>query len=224
MAKTALVTGSSRGIGRALCNELHSRGWQVIATCRNPDSIKDEPFYKKLPLAVDDDESIRNLVAELKGEHIDLLINNAGQYTPDQSIMDLDRQAMLHEFNIDSVSPMMVTKALLPNLQAVKGSVIMVSSLMGSIGDAQAPRSYAYRAAKAALNMYTKVLALEMKEKLEWVVAIHPGMVATDMIGGGRPGAISAEEAAKAMIDTFEGMDESRNGGFLSRLGKIDPY
>lgn len=225
MAKTALVTGSSRGIGLALCKELHSRGWKVIATCRNPQSLSNEPFYKKLPLSVDSDEQIAALKKELGDEPIHLLINNAGIYTRGHDTLDkLTREHLLHEFNIDSISPMMVTKALIDNLTSVKGSVVNISSLLGSIGDAGIAKSYAYRSSKAALNMMTKVLSLEMKDRLEFVIAFHPGFVATDMVGGPREGAIPAEEAARCMIDSFERLRPEQNGCLLSRLGKTEPW
>ncbi len=223
MAKYALITGSSRGIGLALARELHSRGWNVIATCRDPAAISDEPFWKKLQLSIDSDESIAKTAAELKGQQIDLLINNAGIYSRGyESIRALDRQAMLNEFNIDSISPMMVIKALLPNLEMIRGTVVNISSLIGSIGDCQSVRGYPYRAAKAALNMYTKVSSIELKDTLRAVVAIHPGYVATDMTGN--RGGISAEECAKAIVDTIENLDESQNGCLISRLGKIEPW
>ncbi len=113
MIKYALITGSSRGIGLALARELHSRGWHVIATGRDPAAISDEPFWKKLQLSIDSDESIAKTAAELKGQQIDLLINNASIYSRGyESIRALDRQAMLNEFNIDSISPMMFIKLL----------------------------------------------------------------------------------------------------------------
>lgn len=223
--KTALVTGSSRGIGLAFCRELHHRGWKVIATCRNPDSIQAEPFYKKMRLAVDDDKSIEKMAKELEGEPIDLLINNAGILTRGMdSLETFDREKFLHEFNIDAISPMMVTKALAANLLACQGNVINISSLMGSISDAGMPRNQAYRAAKAALNMLTRMVHLEMKDRLGYVVAFHPGLVATDMVGGPRAGAISAEEAASAILSSLKALTPEKNGCLLSRHGNVEPW
>lgn len=223
--KTALVTGSSRGIGLALCRELHRRGWNVIATCRNPDSIQSEPFYKKIKLAVDDDKSIEEMAKDVGGMPIDLLINNAGILSRGMdSIETFNRETFIKEFNVDAVSPMMVTKALLPNLLSCKGSIINISSLFGSIADAGMPRNQAYRAAKAALNMLTKLVHLEMKDRLGYVVAFHPGLVATDMAGGLREGAISAEEAASCIVGSFEKLTPEKNGSFVNRHGETVPW
>jgi len=187
--------------------------------------IAKEPFYKKIGLAIDDDESVRGMKVAVGDESIDLLINNAGVLTRGlDKLSSLTREQMLQEFNLDAVSPMMVAQALEPNLVACKGSIINVSSLMGSIGDAGSAGLYAYRAAKSALNMLTKVLSLEMNGKMGYVVALHPGMVGTDMLGGMRPGAITAEEAAGCMIDTYEKLTPEMNGCLISRKGKIEPW
>lgn len=223
--KTALVTGSSRGIGLALCRELHHRGWNVIATCRNPDSIQSEPFYSKIKLSVDDDQSIEEMAQQVGGMPIDLLINNAGILSRGMdSIEAFDRETFIREFNIDAVSPMMVTKSLLPNLLACKGNIINISSLFGSISDAGMPRNQAYRAAKAALNMLTKLVHLEMNDRIGLVVAFHPGLVATDMAGGPREGAISAEEAASCIVGSFEKLTPEKNGSFVNRHGEPVPW
>lgn len=225
MAGTALVTGSSRGIGLALSRELHSRGWKVIATCRNPAAIQDEPFYKKLELSIDSDESIEGLVKELGGEPLNLLINNAGIYTRGYDTIDkLTRAHLLHEFNIDAASPILLTKALLPNLEAAKGAVANISSLLGSIGDCSSAKSYGYRCSKAALNMMTKVLHLETEGKLRYVVAVHPGLVGTDMVGGPREGSITPEESAKAIIETLEKIEPAQYGHMINRHGKIEQW
>lgn len=223
--KTALVTGSSRGIGLALCRELQSRGWNVIATCRKPSDVDSEPFWKKVQLCVEDDESIGRMKAEIRDLPIDLLINNAGILSRGfDTLASLNREALLHELNVDAVSPLLVCKALEENLVKAHGSIINITSLLGSIQDCTSGKYYPYRAAKTALNMMTKALALEMKGRLKSVVAVHPGFVGTDMVGGSRPGSISPEEAAKCIVDTYEALEPSQNGCCLSRLGKIEPW
>jgi len=223
--KTALVTGSSRGLGRALCHELHSRGWAVMATCRNRLDIVPEPFNRTFALDVEDDESIDRMKADIGDVPIDLLINNAGIYVRGHdSLASLDRQTLLHEFNVDAVSPIMVARALEQNLRAACGSIINISSVLGSIGDADEAKSYGYRAAKASLNMLTKTISLEMKDGLNLVVAVHPGLVQTDMINGLREGAQRPEEAAKCIIDTYEKLTAKDTGSFIDRHGNILPF
>jgi NAD(P)-dependent dehydrogenase (short-subunit alcohol dehydrogenase family) len=82
---TALVTGADRGIGLALTREFESRGWRVIATCRDPDKATelssfahDHATVSIEKLDVTDDAAIDALVAKLKGRPIDALVNNAG--------------------------------------------------------------------------------------------------------------------------------------------------
>jgi NAD(P)-dependent dehydrogenase (short-subunit alcohol dehydrogenase family) len=227
MSKTVLITGSSRGIGLALARQFHNHGWHVIATCRDPKAIDAEPFQVKLPLAVDDDESIARLAKELSGTPIHLLINNAGILDRDRDELDtISRDSLNAHFNINATSPLLVAKALLPSLLLVRGSLIVnVSSLMGSIGDCGSARHYGYRASKAALDMVTKAMSLEgrLVENESMVVAIHPGFVSTDMTQN-RPGGITAVEAASCIYDTIHGLEPSKNGCLLSRLGKVEPW
>lgn len=231
-AKTVLITGSSRGIGLALCKELKSRGWKVVATCRNPSHMVDKKathYDECLALDVESDDSIKECKDRLNGIPIDLLINNAGVLERDMDQLGhLTRQSLERTFNINAISPLLLSQALLPNLLSSKAAhpkIVNVSSLMGSIGDCGSARNYGYRASKAALNMITRTLSLEtmLKERGAFVVAIHPGFVSTDMTDN-RPGGITPEEAAARMVDTIEGLDGERNGCLLSRLGKVDPW
>lgn len=226
MGKTVLVTGSSRGIGLALCHELHSKGYQVIATCRNLDDIKSEPFYKKLALEVAEDASIAALSKELAGEPIDLLINNAGIISPGQdSVHTLTREGLLGDYAVDAVSPLMVTQGLLANLTACRGSVLNISTLLASIAMVEPSFSfgamYSYRAAKAGLNMANKVLALEAQAELGWVVAVHPGSVKTDMNARGD---VSVEDAARHIVASMEKLTPAQSGSFIDLYGAVLPW
>lgn len=181
----------------------------------------------KLPLAVDNDESITNLAKELSDTPIHLLINNAGILDREYDELDtLSRESLQSHFNINATSPLLVAKALLPNLLLTRGSLIVnISSLMGSIGDCGSARHYGYRASKAALDMITKTLSLEegLVENECMVVAIHPGFVSTDMTQN-RPGGITAVESANCIYSTIHELEPTKNGCLLSRLGKVEPW
>lgn len=111
------------------------------------------------------------LAKSLEGMPIDLLINNAGIFKADDQRPDdhysVDRQSFLKVLEIDTVSQVLVTKTFLPNLkQSPTGTVVNISSYLGSITLCSNPNYLAYATAKAALNMATKIMAIQLKDEL----------------------------------------------------------
>jgi len=95
--------------------------------------------------------------------------------------------------------------------------MINISSRLGSIGDNSSGDDYGYRMSKAAQNMLTSNLAIELGKKGVCVAALHPGIVATGMTGGkGTP----ADEVARDLKKTIDGLDDDRSGKFLDRFGE----
>ena len=129
-----LITGANRGIGLELCRQLLARGDEVIAVCRSI-SIELKSMNLRVIEGVDvsTKESIRDL-QNLEGlEGLDWLINNAGILSVD-SLDNLDFDAMEKQFRVNSLGPLRVTSALLPNLGS--GSKIgIITSRMGSVED-----------------------------------------------------------------------------------------
>lgn len=113
---------------------------------------------------------------------IHLLVHNAGAYGPpgasnaetdygSQSLDRIDAKSMLYAFELNTVSPLLLTKAFLPNLEAAAkseegpGKVVIISSSMGSIAENGSGGSYGYRTAKAGVNMVGKTLSVDLKDK-----------------------------------------------------------
>ena len=100
--------------------------------------------------------------------------------------------------------------------------VAILTSLMGSISDNTSGAYYGYRMSKSAVNMATKSLAFDLAAKNSHVIAVHPGMVATDMTGGR---GIPASESVSSMLHkVILPLDASLNGKFVSREGKVEGY
>lgn len=172
-----------------------------------------------------DEASVRAFADRLTGEPIDLLINNAGVF-PDRDLgfEELDADAMTACLRTNVVGPLMVTRALVPNLMAGEGRrVVHISSSMGSLTNAEGrSKNHAYRASKAGLNMVTVLMANELRERGVCCVAVHPGWVRTDM--GGAEAALSPAESARDILGLAAGLTMDDSGRFLSHTGDAIPW
>jgi len=224
-AMTVLVTGANRGIGLEMARQLEARGMHVIGTARNPDSADElkATGAEVLPLDVTDADSVAALVAALDGRKIDMLINNAGVGSQRaSSLADYDFDRMALAFDVNSIGPIRVTQALLPNLQAgQQKTVISISSVMGSI-ERNSGGAYGYRASKAALNMMNKSLALELADEGFTCVVMHPGWVRTRM--GGEQAPVSPEQSVSGLLDVIAGLGTPDNGKFYDFQGEEIPW
>lgn len=134
------------------------------------------------------------------------LINNAGIYNK-VDLLTGDPQLMVENFEVNAVTPLMLTRAFLPLLQkaAAGGSspvVANVTSKMGSMSDNTSGGHYAYRGSKAALNMISQSLSHDLAPHGIMVVSLHPGWVLTDM--GGPHALITPATSIAGMIQTIE--------------------
>jgi len=176
--KVVLVTGSSSGIGAALCREFYRRGCRVIATARRLESIDALRVagMQTVQLDVNDAAQIARCVeqaVECAGR-VDVLVNNAGygQMGPAIDVSDAQLRAQL-ECNL--VAPLALTRAFAPVMRA-QGSGLVVN--MGSIsGVVTTPFSGAYCASKAALHALDDALRMELAPFGIRVVTVQPGSV-----------------------------------------------
>lgn len=231
---TILISGANRGLGLEFTKQYLSDGATIIACCRAPDGAKDlhkvaEGSGGKVRverLDVTDDASCAALAGKLKGEPIDMLINNAGIIGPameKQTTADMDYDGFAEALSVNALAPLRVSMALLPNLEAGKGKVIgNVSSRMGSIGDTEVTRGTAYRASKAALNMVMKCLSIDLKDKGFTVMVMHPGWVQTDM--GGPQADLTPTESVTGMRNVLAKLTTADTGKFFNYDGTPLPW
>jgi len=201
MNKRVLITGASRGIGFALTQLFLERGYKVIGACRNGkiDNLS-HPNLDVIELDLSNSSSISDVAKTLKKElKIDILINNAG-IGPD---LDLDlptEESFKQTFDVNVTGTVLFTESLIEIINK-GGSIVNISSEMGSIENCKRIDSVAYRMSKSALNMYTKILSNRLKTSLR-VVSIHPGWVRTTIaesnIDNGR---LSPEESAIKLVE-----------------------
>jgi NAD(P)-dependent dehydrogenase (short-subunit alcohol dehydrogenase family) len=224
-----LVTGANRGIGHELVRQLVERGDDVDAVSRTPQEIvyEDKAADSRIRLFrcdIADDASVRALAAELGDAAIDIVINNAGVGGGNrQSLRDLDFAEALRTYNVDALGALRVSLALLPHVRRGEGKkLVHITSGLGSIGDNKSGGHYAYRMAKAALNMMAKNLAMDLRGDGITSIVINPGWVQTDM--GGSHAAITPSESVRGMLRVIESATLAETGAFLDWNGGRYPY
>jgi NADP-dependent 3-hydroxy acid dehydrogenase YdfG len=170
-----LITGASRGIGRALAVELTSRGHHVIATARNVADLNELPVAKRLQLDVLDQSTVDTAVAQ--AGNIDVLVANAGvAYTSSVEAMPVEDLQSLFALNVGGA--LRVTQALLPAMRERRsGHIVLASSLLGRIA---VPMRIGYASTKWALEAVGETLAMEVAPYNIKVTLVEPGAVATD--------------------------------------------
>jgi len=217
---TILITGASRGIGLQLCNQYSQRGDDVFAVCRQPSSELLELGVRVIDgIDVGNGAVMQVLRQELGDVQIDILVNNAGILFRD-TFGDIDYDAMLEQYRINTLGPLRVTEALSDNLHS-GSKVAIVSSRVGSIDDNSSGGNYGYRASKAAVNMIGTNLKHEFLPRGIAVALLHPGLVATDMTGGS---GITPADSARGLIQRIDELTLENSGGFWHAEGYALPW
>jgi NAD(P)-dependent dehydrogenase (short-subunit alcohol dehydrogenase family) len=224
-APTVLITGANRGLGLEFARQFAAAGWRVIGTARKPDEAVELKAHQVtiMPLDVADPESVASLAASLEERAIDLLINNAGIFPRVNSIDEIDLNDYSRTLAVNTLGPVLVTRALLPNLRlGKKKTIVNISSRLGSIDLNDSGRYYGYRESKAALNMFTKTLANELRAEEFICAAIHPGWVQTDM--GGKSANLTPEESINGMRAVIDRLGPEDSGTYWSYSGEQVPW
>lgn len=226
-SSTYFITGCNRGLGLEFVQQLLARGQRVIATCRDIATatdltaltLKHSGQLSLVEMDVSDEASMREAVALLNDEAIDVFINNAGVYGPrDANFGNVDGPAMAEVLYTNAVAPVLLTQLLIDNVRKGSGKkLVYVSSKMGSIADNGRGGSYIYRSSKTALNSVVKSLALDLAPEGIAVATLHPGWVRTDM--GGPNGLIDAPESVSGMLNVIDGLSVANTGQFFNYDG-----
>ena len=222
---TIRITGASRGLGLEFARQFYNEEYRVIATCRNPKNanelhtIGDIDIYS---LDVTDDKSVANLADKLRGENIDILINNAGVIGQRDGFGRLNYDIWAETMDTNVFGPMRVAEAFRDNvMNSEKKQMIFITSRMGSITEA-VPNAYVYRSSKAALNMAVKCLSAELEQQGLIAVLFHPGHVQTDM--GGQAAPVTPQKSIEGMKNQIVALTHDDNGRFLSYDGHQIPW
>ena len=240
--RRVVVTGANRGLGLELARQLAAAGDEVVATARQPK--KADALHKLVSesggrvsvvgLDVGDPAEVRRAALQIgqRFDAVDLLFNNAGIWTapgqPDRAssgpLADLRAEPVLQVLRINAVAPVLVTQALAPRLAAADRPAVVVnlSSGLGSIEGTTGRGNIAYGMSKAALNMLTRHLAVELGGQGTIVVALSPGWVATDMGGSSAP--LEPAESVGGILNVVDALTPAQSGTFLDHTGVVLPW
>lgn len=183
--QVALVTGASRGIGRAIAEQLAALGAKVVGTATTESGAAAISAYlgdkgQGLVLNVGDADSIEQCLEIIKAQFgdIDILVNNAG-ITRDNLLMRMKEEEWFDIMQTNLTSVYRLSKAVLRSMMKKRhGRIISIGSVVGSMGNAGQTN---YAAAKAGVLGFTKSLAKEVASRGITVNAIAPGFIDTDM-------------------------------------------
>ena len=177
--EVVLITGCSSGIGRELSLLLTDKGYNVAATARDVNTLKDLPATLKLPLDVTDRESISQAVNQVisKFQRIDILVNNAG-FSVRGAMEEIHLESMKSMFDVNVFGMVNVIQAVAPEMRRNQnGKIINIGSISGKFTQ---PINGAYCASKHAVEAISDALRYELHNHNIQVTVIEPGPIQTN--------------------------------------------
>jgi NAD(P)-dependent dehydrogenase (short-subunit alcohol dehydrogenase family) len=228
--QTAFIVGASRGLGRAIVQELLERGWCTIATVRagSEAALDDLKRDNGAALAVktldiNDSAQLAVLRRQLAGRRIDLLFVNAGTTTSDEHVHvgKVDTEEFVRVMITNALSPMRVIEAV-EDLVPAGGLIGAMSSGQGSIANNETGLREVYRGSKAALNMFMRSFAARQSDLARALVVMAPGWVRTEL---GGPGAVlEIADSVPSLVSVLLDKIERPGLEFLDYQGRTVPW
>ena len=226
--RNLLLIGASRGLGYAMAEEFLKRGWHVVGTVRGGKTrLHDLAATCDGRLTVEtvditEPAQVSALRGRLAGQAFDLLFINAGVKNDDrETIADVSTEEFVRVLVTNALSPMRVVEAL-QHLVVPTGTIGVMSSGQGSVGNNELGGYEVYRASKAALNTLMRSFAARHKGDPRTFLLVAPGWVRTDM---GGPGArLSIEESIPNLANTVEAQFGKTGLQYLDYLGRTVPW
>lgn len=224
---TVLVVGADRGIAHSIGKQLLDRGETVIAACmEGNDELAAAGATVEGKVDVTSQASVDALVAKLtaNGVRLDVVYHVAGVMWLDE-LGEIDYADFRRQIEINTIGPLRTVEAVRDLLQ--EGSKVgVLTSRVGSLTDNTSGGMYAYRVSKAAANMVVLNLHHDLSKRGISVLALHPGMVATDLTKD-YPGDfdyITPDEAAAGLIKNMDQLTSSDSGRFQHSNGEFLPW
>ena len=231
---TVLITGTNRGIGFGLTQQFARRGWRVFAACRRPDRRRTSRRSPRSSRTGSRCCPWRCATARASPPSGGRLRRGPGRSTCWSTTPGFSRGTIaenrhlslapiLDAFDVNVAGVIRVTQAVLPLLRAgSRPRIVNITSGGGSLKTATFRRHHSYSLSKAALNMFTRRAAADLKPSGITVVCVSPGFVKTDMAG---PDAtVPLAEATEAMAKTFESLRPEQTGEWIDRFGQASEF
>ncbi|MHA2028345.1 MAG: SDR family oxidoreductase [Candidatus Kariarchaeaceae archaeon] len=236
--KKILITGGSKGIGLEFTKQYLNMGYHVISTCRTPNNalqlhkLKSE-FNNQLiiiQLDVADEVSRNTFFHKVKSDikQLDILINNAGIKSGNEKTRykfgELNQEDLCRTYLVNSVGPLLVTEGLTPLLERGKDPIVVnITSINGSITNKDRIGGWGYSASKAALNIITKMLFVELRNLDIIIISLHPGWVKTPMTSD-ENAPLEPYESIFGMVKVIKSLTKEDNGKFYDWKGNEIPW
>jgi len=226
--KVAVVTGSSKGIGKSIAMHLALQGAKVVVSSRKKPACDEaaEEIRKAggeaivIPCNISDKAQCENLIAETRRQlgPIDVLVCNAGIFLGrDWKLGATDFDGFEQTLRTNVLAPLRVVEALVePVARSERKQIVLMSSRMGSNAQSTGG-SMPYRVSKAALNSVAKNLSIELAPRGITTVCTHPGWVRTDM--GGPNATLGVEESVAGILSVVDGLTLADTRRYLDYRG-----
>lgn len=224
---TALVVGADKGIARSIVDQLHARGDRVVAACLGSGADLAADGVEVVPdVDVTSGEAVARLAQTLRDGQValDWVLHVAGVLGLD-TLGEIDYDDVRRQLEINTIGPLRTVEAVAP-LVVDGGKVGIVTSRVGSLGDNTSGGMYAYRVSKAGANMVALNLHHDLAGRGISVLALHPGMVATDLTKGypGDFAYITPDEAAAGLVKDLDNLTPENSGRFQHSNGTFLPW
>lgn len=223
--RLALIVGANRGIGLAVTRELLARGWDVIATARQPETATAlralaaaHPGRVSIPLLdMNDPAAVDGFADSLGGKMLDTVLINAGVSGPEHRNANRVTAAEIGALMFtNAIAPIRLARVIAAQIRPDSGVLAFTSSVMGSVSLNSGGHEL-YRASKAALNSLTRGLWGELRGRRLTMVSLHPGWVQTDM--GGKTAPVSVPDSATGIVTVLEQQSGAHRHRFLDYTG-----
>lgn len=230
-APTVLVTGSNRGIGLEFVRQYAALGWNVIATCRNPDSAAElqELAAANTTIAIErldllDHAGIDALAEKYAGQPVDVLLNNAGLMRgPDlgQMVGSIDYDEFDRFYRINAAGPLKVSEAFYPHLKLSDTRIMAALTTGKGEKGIPVPGFSLYKTSKAALDAIQKEIALRWRRQDVKVVTLLPGRVLTRPDDTPVPDAVPIKDSIAGMIAVMDELTMDQSGRTIQWDGEL---
>lgn len=227
--RRALLIGASRGLGLAIAEQYLNLGWHVVATARRSSGTMLHDLAGKADGRLDievaditDPTQIAALRQRLAEFRFDLLLVNAGVKNDDrETIADVSTEEFVRVMVTNALSPLRVVETL-QDLVTARGTIAIMSSGQGSVGNNETGGYEVYRASKAALNTLTRSFAARHRDDARTLLLLAPGWVRTDM--GGPNARLTIEESIPNLVDVVNAQIGKGGLQYLDYLGRVVPW
>jgi NAD(P)-dependent dehydrogenase (short-subunit alcohol dehydrogenase family) len=224
---SAIIFGANGGIGRALADEVQSRGGFA--------SVHRLSRHSRPPIDLCDEHSIAEAATQLREAAVSptLIVVATGVLHedgkgPEKSLRELDPEWMVENYRINAVGPALIAKHFLPLMpKSGRTCLAILSARVGSISDNRLGGWHSYRASKAALNMLVRNISIEAQRRNPEaiIVGLHPGTVETPLSAPfkGNPAheRFDPANAARQLLDVLDGLNPDQSGQLFAYDGTV---